>query len=162
VSLSAASFCRLRSSNADDKAAAAAAAAATLLLKGVDREQQQHLRQVAAAIDSLTSLVSRPAPQQQQQQQLRLFTCLSGAHLQVRLPCSKPGPVIVQHCSSSSSVKSPGLVAVPDLQSPGAEAALQQVLPVGCAVSVLLCPCSVWANSKCVGVTLNCLQVLKL
>jgi hypothetical protein len=51
---------------------------------------------------------------------------------------------------------------VPNLQSPGAEAALQQVLPAGCAVSVLLCPCSVWANSKCVGVTLNCLQVLKL
>ncbi|WIA29676.1 hypothetical protein OEZ86_012159 [Tetradesmus obliquus] len=166
---------RLRNSSIDEKAAStsAAAAAATLLLKGASRAQQQHVRQLAAAVDSLTALLHRgqtqqqqqQQEQQQQQQQQRLFTCLSGASLQVRLPCSKPGPVILQQQhggSSSSSSSMPAVLPVPSPQSQAAEAALQQLLPAGCAVSVLLCPCSVWANSKCVGVTLNCLQVLKL
>jgi hypothetical protein len=147
--------CRLRN-NTDDKAGSAAAAAAPLLLKGASCEQQQHVRQLAAAIDSIAALANIPNPQQQQQQQQqvaepRLFTCLSGASLQVRLPCSKPGPVILrQHStsssSSSSSMSSPAILPVPSLQPPGAEAALQQLLPAGCAVSVLLWPCSVWAN----------------
>lgn len=150
--------------------------AATLLLKGAGRQQQQLARQVAEAVDSIAARHSSLGTMQQQQlgggaPQHCVYSCLSGAHIQVRLPCSKVPPaldtVVMQHSSSSTAhgachARVPTILPSPSLQSAGVAAELQGLLPVGSKVSVLVWPSCVWSNAVYVGVTLNCLQVLRL
>lgn len=140
------------------------------------RTQQQHIKQVAAAINSLAQLQQQQRqrqqqqdPQQQQQQQdpqqqQQLYTCMVGNSLQVRLPIKSGVPFLdtaIRQVSSSGSSITKRLVpvATPNLASVDATDRFQQILPVGAHVSVVLWPSCVWSNSKFRGVTLNCVEL---